>query len=102
VISSRNAGEASASTQGNRPRAGTSELLGSVARWLGRSVPADPVHDAGPDLRAQVRRLEIRARRAMESGSPDATKALSRVADSNSKRFANIASATTSGPSTGT
>lgn len=43
----------------------------AVARlgsWLGRPRPRDPVHDVGPQLRAQVRRLEIRARQAMESG----------------------------------
>jgi len=39
-----------------------------LASYFGRPSPVDPVHDAGIDLRAQVRRLEIRARRAMESG----------------------------------
>jgi uncharacterized protein (DUF58 family) len=36
--------------------------------YLGRPQPADPVHDAGPELRAQVRRLEIRTRQAMQAG----------------------------------
>ncbi len=40
----------------------------SPGAWLGRPQPLDPVQDAGPQLRAQVRRLGIRARRAMESG----------------------------------
>lgn len=39
-----------------------------LASYFGRPAPLDPVHDAGSDLRAQVRRLEIRARRAMEAG----------------------------------
>ena len=39
-----------------------------LAAFFGRPTPVDPVHDAGADLRAQVRRLEIRARRAMEAG----------------------------------
>jgi uncharacterized protein (DUF58 family) len=37
-------------------------------RFLGRPLPLDPVHDAGAELRAQVRRLEIRTRQAMQSG----------------------------------
>lgn len=43
-------------------------MSGRLAAWLGRPRPLDPVADAGPQLRAQVRRLEIRARQAMESG----------------------------------
>jgi uncharacterized protein (DUF58 family) len=43
-------------------------VTGGFAAWLGRPRPLDPVHDAGPELRAQVRRLEIRARQAMEAG----------------------------------
>lgn len=45
-----------------------SSISGTVGRWLGRPVPADPVQHVGPELRAQVRRLEIRARQAMEAG----------------------------------
>ncbi len=41
---------------------------GAFARWLGRPAPAFSVRQAGPELRAQVRRLEIRARQAMEAG----------------------------------
>jgi uncharacterized protein (DUF58 family) len=40
----------------------------SLRRYLGRPEPLDPSVDAGPDLRADVRRLEIRARQAMQSG----------------------------------
>ncbi len=36
--------------------------------YLGRPRPVAPVREAGAELRAQVRRLEIRARQAMESG----------------------------------
>ena len=36
--------------------------------YLGRPQPADPVQEAGPELRAQVRRLEIRTRQAMQAG----------------------------------
>lgn len=36
--------------------------------YFGRPCPVDPEADAGADLRAQVRRLEIRARQAMEAG----------------------------------
>ena len=43
-------------------------MTGGLAAWLGRPQPLDPVHDPGPELRAQVRRLEIRARQAMEAG----------------------------------
>ncbi len=45
-----------------------SSLPGAVAWWLGRPAPADKIQHAGPELRAQVRRLEIRARQAMEAG----------------------------------
>jgi len=40
----------------------------SLRSFLGKPQPLDPVHDAGPDLRAQVRRLEIRTRQAMQAG----------------------------------
>lgn len=43
-------------------------LEGKFSRWLGRPAPADPVKQAGPELRAQVRALEIRARRAIDTG----------------------------------
>ena len=43
-------------------------IPGSWAQWLGRPAPANPVQHVGPELRAQVRRLEIRARQAMEAG----------------------------------
>lgn len=43
-------------------------IPGALARWLGQTAPADPVQHVGPELRAQVRRLEIRARQAMEAG----------------------------------
>ena len=36
--------------------------------YLGRPQPANPVQEAGPELRAQVRRLEIRTRQAMQAG----------------------------------
>lgn len=39
-----------------------------IAAYLGRPRPVPPVREAGAELRAQVRRLEIRARQAMESG----------------------------------
>ena len=39
-----------------------------LAAYFGRPRPVDPVHEAGSELRAQVRRLEIRARQSMESG----------------------------------
>jgi uncharacterized protein (DUF58 family) len=45
-----------------------SPVLGPLARWMGRPTPADLVQQVGPELRSQVRHLEIRARRAMESG----------------------------------
>lgn len=44
------------------------ELRRSLGHWLGRPTPADPVKQAGPELRAQVRALEIRARRAIDTG----------------------------------
>lgn len=40
----------------------------SLSSFLGRPSPKGPSDDAGAELRAQVRRLEIRARQAMESG----------------------------------
>ena len=40
----------------------------SLGSYLGRPRPQDPARDVGAELRAQVRRLEIRARQAMESG----------------------------------
>lgn len=40
----------------------------SLASYLGRPRPQATSADAGAELRAQVRRLEIRARQAMESG----------------------------------
>lgn len=40
----------------------------SLARWLGKPQPVDLVQRQGAELRAQVRSLEIRARRAMEAG----------------------------------
>lgn len=40
----------------------------SFASYLGRPRPAAAAREAGAELRAQVRRLEIRARQAMESG----------------------------------
>jgi uncharacterized protein (DUF58 family) len=36
--------------------------------YLGRPQPLDPVEDAGAELRAQVKRLEIRTRQAMQAG----------------------------------
>ncbi len=36
--------------------------------YLGKPRPLDPVEDAGAELRAQVRRLEIRTRQAMQAG----------------------------------
>jgi uncharacterized protein (DUF58 family) len=36
--------------------------------FLGRPQPVDPVQGPGPELRAQVRRLEIRTRQAMQAG----------------------------------
>ncbi len=43
-------------------------MPGRLASFLGRRLPFDPAQDAGAELRSQVRHLEIRARRAMESG----------------------------------
>ncbi len=43
-------------------------MSGRLARYLGRPSPNDPVQETGPELRAQVRRLEIRARQAMQEG----------------------------------
>ena len=43
-------------------------MIPALGRWLGRPQPADVVELAGPELRAQVRRLEIRARQSMETG----------------------------------
>jgi len=40
----------------------------NLGSYLGRPRPQDPARDVGAELRAQVRRLEIRARQAMESG----------------------------------
>jgi uncharacterized protein (DUF58 family) len=40
----------------------------SLPSYFGRPTPQAPAGDAGAELRAQVRRLEIRARQAMESG----------------------------------
>ena len=40
----------------------------SISSFFGRPRPHAPSGDAGAELRAQVRRLEIRARQAMESG----------------------------------
>ena len=40
----------------------------NLASYFGRPRPRAPSGDAGAELRAQVRRLEIRARQAMESG----------------------------------
>lgn len=40
----------------------------SLRSYLGKPQPLDPVQDAGSDLRAQVRRLEIRTRQAMQAG----------------------------------
>lgn len=39
-----------------------------LAAYLGRPRPVAPVREAGAELRTQVRRLEIRARQAMDSG----------------------------------
>ena len=43
-------------------------MSGIFATYLGRPRPVDPAHSAGAELRAQVRRLEIRTRQAMEAG----------------------------------
>jgi uncharacterized protein (DUF58 family) len=39
-----------------------------LSSYLGRPRPVAPVRQAGAELRSQVRRLEIRARQAMDSG----------------------------------
>jgi uncharacterized protein (DUF58 family) len=43
-------------------------VISQLWAYLGRPQPADPVQEAGPELRAQVRRLEIRTRQAMQAG----------------------------------
>jgi uncharacterized protein (DUF58 family) len=43
-------------------------VIRRLRAFLGQPQPLDPAHDAGAELRAQVRRLEIRARQAMEAG----------------------------------
>ncbi len=43
-------------------------MLGRLASYLGRPRPQPPSRDLNEALRAQVRRLEIRARQAMEAG----------------------------------
>ncbi len=43
-------------------------MIRALRSWLGQPRPSDPVQHAGPELRSQVRRLEIRARQAMETG----------------------------------
>jgi uncharacterized protein (DUF58 family) len=43
-------------------------LKGLISAYFGRPRPVDPARDAGAELRAQVRRLEIRTRQAMEAG----------------------------------
>jgi uncharacterized protein (DUF58 family) len=43
-------------------------VISKLWAYLGRPQPVDPVHDPGPELRAQVRRLEIRTRQAMQAG----------------------------------
>jgi len=43
-------------------------VISRLRSYLGQPQPLDLAHDAGAELRAQVRRLEIRARQAMESG----------------------------------
>ncbi len=43
-------------------------MSGLLHGFLGRPRPRDPVQQAGPELYAQVRRLEIRARQAMDAG----------------------------------
>jgi uncharacterized protein (DUF58 family) len=43
-------------------------VISSLRSYLGQPQPLDPAQEAGPELRAQVRRLEIRARQAMEAG----------------------------------
>jgi len=43
-------------------------VISRLWSYLGRPQPVDPVQDAGPELRTQVRRLEIRTRQAMQAG----------------------------------
>jgi uncharacterized protein (DUF58 family) len=43
-------------------------MSSSLASYLGRPRPVAATREGGAELRAQVRRLEIRARQAMESG----------------------------------
>ena len=43
-------------------------MISKLRAYLGKPQPLDPVQDAGPELRAQVRRLEIRTRQAMQAG----------------------------------
>jgi uncharacterized protein (DUF58 family) len=43
-------------------------VISQLWSYLGRPQPVDPVQDPGPELRAQVRRLEIRTRQAMQAG----------------------------------
>jgi uncharacterized protein (DUF58 family) len=43
-------------------------LRRALAAYFGRPRPLDPAEGAGAELRAQVRRLEIRTRQAMEAG----------------------------------
>ena len=43
-------------------------MRANLGSYLGRPRPQTSARDVGADLRAQVRRLEIRARQAMESG----------------------------------
>jgi uncharacterized protein (DUF58 family) len=42
--------------------------MSGLASYLGRRLPVAAAREGGAELRAQVRRLEIRARQAMESG----------------------------------
>ncbi len=43
-------------------------MISRLRSYLGQPQSLDPAQDAGPALRAQVQRLEIRARQAMEAG----------------------------------
>jgi uncharacterized protein (DUF58 family) len=43
-------------------------VISRLRSYLGQPQPLDLAHDAGAELRAQVRRLEIRARQAMHAG----------------------------------
>ena len=53
---------------GSHAAGGGGPLRRRLAAYFGRPRPVDPVHEAGAELRAQVRRLEIRARQSMEAG----------------------------------